>query len=450
MRKLIDLFLCMAALVAFQQARAISLSDTNQGQALIFPYYSVQNDLRNLLTIENNTNQYKAISIEFREGFNGQPVLPLNLYLSPLESWTGQLISGLSSLPPPYTGQSSTRLVSFNQGCTPWLGNPQDFLPYELDNDPAVNDLVRSQTGFIQVYEMGEVVGDHANAIDNDCDFIKNSFQNGQWSYDAAVDIQPATGGISGSMTIKNMIGGHQFDYQAIAIEDFHNDGQFFHAPPGNYLLLEANTLQNQLILDNQAQEHTWITVYEAASASFMRTLLSGQFLNNQTTATEVVLTFPTKNKYVNLNYPQYFTPFTQQFLSNGACEVVPVNSFDDNGVLEPLVNPQSVSLCRSVNVLGFNNPTYSPVPFLIDQHHDVVDTENELGTVEFDFSLFNTSTGRDSHNNNERYVYYGLPVIGVVMHKVEAGGNTSLTMQEMTHQQRIVTDLIYEHGFAQ
>lgn len=448
MKKPTQFMIAMAMLLLLQPAFAVKISDTDQGQALIFPYYSVQNDLRNLITIQNNSNQYKAILIEFREGFNGQPVLPINVYLSPLESWTGQLVSGVSSHPPPYSGQSTTRLVTFNQGCTPWLGNPQEFLPYELDNDPANDDLVRSQTGFIQVVEMGEVIGDHANAIDNNCEFISDSMAFGQWSIDMDVDMSAATGGLSGFITIKNMISGNQFDYQAIALDEFHDEGEFIHNYPGNILLLDANTNKNQLVINNQAQEHIWQASYKAASASFMRTLLSDQFIKDADSDSEIVLTFPTKNKYVNYYQPDR-TPFTQEFQSNGACETIPARTYDDMGVLEPVVNPQAVSLCRSVNVVGFNNPDYSLEPFLSDEYHGMIDTQEELGTVEFDFSRFATAEAFDNITN-ERYVYYGLPVIGVVMHRVETGGNTSLNIQDMMNSQRIVTDLIFEHGFTQ
>jgi len=449
MRKLIELLLCMAALVAFQQAKAISLSDTNQGQALIFPYYSVQNNLRSMITLQNNSNQHKAIMIEFREGFNGQPVLSFNIYLSPQETWMGQLVAAVSDLSPPFAGQQSTRINSFNMGCTPWLNNSQEFLPFELDNDPAPDNLVRTQTGFIQVSEMGEVIDNHAYAIDTDCDYLVSSWNGGQWMNDPNVDMQPATGGLSGSMTIKNMIGGDQFSYQAIAVDNFHDEGELFHIAPASILLWDGNTLKNQLEMDNQAQEHTWQASYKATSASFMRTLLSDQFIKDAATDTEVVLTFPTKNKYVNY-YQSKRPPFTQEFQSNGACELVPVSTYDNNGILEPQVNPQAASLCRSVNVLGFNHANYSKMPYLADQYHNLIDIQSELGTVEFDFSRFATADAIDTANNNERYVYYGLPVIGVVMHKVEAGGNTTLIMQEMTHTQRIVTDLIFENGFTQ
>ncbi|MCX7545186.1 hypothetical protein [Marinicella gelatinilytica] len=448
MNRLTKLLLSIVALVAFQQVGAIRLSDNDQGQALIFPYYSVQNDLRSTITIQNNSNQYKAISVEFREGFNGQPVLPFNIYLSPLESWSGQLVSATSTFGPPYSGQATTHLLNFNQGCAPWLSNPQKFYPYEIDNDPAINNLVRTQTGFIQVYEMGEVTGDHASAIDNDCGFIDASWNaGGQWSLNPNIDIQPATGGLSGSLVIKNMVTNDDLNYQAIAINNFHDSGDFLHGSSGNMLLMDANTLRNQLEINSQAQEHNWQAAYKAASAPFVRTLLSDQFIKDAGTDTEVVLTFPTKNKYVNYYQPNR-APFTQEFQSQGACELVSVSTYDNNGVLEPQVNPQVASLCRSVNVLGFNHANYSTMSYLLDQYHGLINIQSELGTVEFDFSRFATADAFDTANSNERYVYYGLPVIGVVMHKVEAGGNTSLTMQEMTPSQRIVTDLIFGNGF--
>src|SRR5690606_23178435 len=254
--------------------------------------------------------------------------------------------------------------------------------------------------------------------------YLTNSWNyGGQWELDADVDITAATGGLSGSMLIEHEMDGHQFVYPAIAIEDFYDAGEFLHSNPGNTPPFYANTLKNQLVL-------------------------SGQFLSNQSTSTEMVLTFPTKNAYVNYTNPYYLPPFTEHFQSNGACETIPTRTYDNNGVLEPMVNPQAASLCRSVNVLGFNHANYPATPYLLEQYHNVIDIQSELGTVEFDFSHFATAEVIDASNNNERYVYFGLPVIGVIMHRVEAGGNTALTMQEMTHSQHIVTDLIFEDGF--
>lgn len=448
MNKLTKLLLSIVVLVAFQQVSAVRLSDNTEGQALIFPYYSVQNDLTSYITIENNSGQYKAIKISIREGFNGYAVLNFALYLPPHEVWSGQLVAAVSSISG-YEGQPSAQLITTNQGCTPYLASTQEMLPYEITNDTADNNMMRSQSGFIKIVEMGEVIGNHADGIENDCSYLTNSWNyGGQWELDADVDITAATGGLSGSMLIEHEMDGHQFVYPAIAIEDFYDAGEFLHSNPGNTPPFYANTLKNQLVLNSQAQDHTWQTAYEASSASFMRTLLSGQFLSNQSTSTEMVLTFPTKNAYVNYTNPYYLPPFTEHFQSNGACETIPTRTYDNNGVLEPMVNPQAASLCRSVNVLGFNHANYPATPYLLEQYHNVIDIQSELGTVEFDFSHFATAEVIDAANNNERYVYFGLPVIGVIMHRVEAGGNTALTMQEMTHSQHIVTDLIFEDGF--
>jgi hypothetical protein len=443
--KIKNYFLALVTILLCQQAAAVRISDNEEGQALLFPYYSVQNDLNSYLNIENNSDKYKAIKVSVREGFNGYSVLNFNIYLPPHESWTGQFEAVPSTISG-HEGQASTALITSNQGCTPYLANPQETLPDEINKDSAINDLVRSQTGFIKVVEMGEVVGNHANAIDNDCVYIENSWWFGEWQINSQIEMQPANGGLSGSMVIENDISGEQLSYAAIAIEDFYDAGLIAHTKPESLAPFYAETNRNQLILNNQPIEHFWVFAHEVSSASFMRDLLSGQFLKNANTDTEVVLTFPTKTVYAN--FLQDLEPFTQEFQSNGACENVPVSTYDNNGVLEPQVNPQSVSLCRSVNVLGLNHDSYGTLPYLSEEYHNLINIQSEQGTVEFDFSRFATAGAFDFDNNSAQYVYFGLPVIGVVMHKVETGSNTSLTMQEMTNTQRIVTDLIFEDGF--
>ena len=57
------------------QIQAVQLSTDGTGEVLIYPYYTVNNDLNTLYSVVNTTTDPKALAIRFLEGGNGQEVL---------------------------------------------------------------------------------------------------------------------------------------------------------------------------------------------------------------------------------------------------------------------------------------------------------------------------------------------------------------------------------------
>ena len=55
-------------------AHAVNISPGGYGEAVILPYYTVNNGLNTLLTINNSTDQVKAVKIHFREGKDIQDI----------------------------------------------------------------------------------------------------------------------------------------------------------------------------------------------------------------------------------------------------------------------------------------------------------------------------------------------------------------------------------------
>ena len=64
-------------------SQAVHLSSNGIGQVLIFPYYTVNNDINTLMNFVNTTNQAKALRVRFREAANSKEVFTFNLYLGP-------------------------------------------------------------------------------------------------------------------------------------------------------------------------------------------------------------------------------------------------------------------------------------------------------------------------------------------------------------------------------
>src|SRR4051812_2287428 len=97
-------------------AHAVYQDPSGIGQALIYPYYSVQtaggNSFNTYLSVTNTTTRAKALKVRFREGKNSRTALSFNLYLSPNDVWTAAMGPGDA------TAASPATLYTADKSCT--------------------------------------------------------------------------------------------------------------------------------------------------------------------------------------------------------------------------------------------------------------------------------------------------------------------------------------------
>ena len=411
-------------LIFFQtSAWAVYINNNATGQALIIPFYTVDNNHNTLISIKNNTDAHKAVKVDFRESFNGATVLNFNLYLAPYDEWSGAL-GGISSTIPGYEGQPSAALFSNDTSCRPFVVNSQEFLPFALTLDAGPDNMQRAQTGFIQVTEMGELGGatypaavEHTNGVPNNCAVLESSMNGGgEWSIDPSTDILPATGGLSAAFSVVEVSQGYAASGYATAIHQFYPEGGSLHTLVGNTDngLSALNDISRQLSNEG-VYAHMWQQGFESLSAPLMREFV---YLNfdldaNISGFTETVLTFPTKSFYVN-DVTEAIAPFSTAFTATGACETASVLTVSQDIASSTETLPiQNVSLCESTNVIGYSNALVSPTPLLTDSYQAIVDVGGlDRGSIRFDFSGFQTNQAFDLQQENFRYLYFGLPVV--------------------------------------
>ena len=178
---------------------SVQLSQNNHGQVLLFPYYTVNGGFNTLMSITNSKDTSKAVRVRFREAANGREVFAMNLYLGSHDTWTGALYQDDSE---------QTILISNDHSCTlPIIDSPIAFSQesYTGDNYDGIGGWDdRIHEGFIEIIEMGELVGDiGASIISNSddqiqCDSIYQAWDNGQessiWQSDPSVDMQAPSG----------------------------------------------------------------------------------------------------------------------------------------------------------------------------------------------------------------------------------------------------------------
>src|SRR3981189_2086075 len=138
-------------------ADAVNVNPNGLGQALIYPYYTVNADAagnayNSLLSVVNTTNSAKAVKVRFLEGKNSREVLDFNLFLSKYDVWTAAIIPSSSG---------GGRIVSFDKSCTlppnTFLAAGVDFVNFAYvgsNDDKGGAGLDRTKEGYVEIIEM--------------------------------------------------------------------------------------------------------------------------------------------------------------------------------------------------------------------------------------------------------------------------------------------------------
>lgn len=406
------------------------INPEGHGEVLIYPYYSVNNDLNTLYSIVNTTADTKGVKVRFLEGENSREVLDFNVYLSAYDVWTGALVPSTSTIPG-HAGELSGTHISGDQSCAPFLNKAgQEFLPYEIDNDAPNNNMLRSRDGHIEVLEMATFIGATAGAADHgatgipaSCATIAGFWGVGDlWTGDAE---QLPTGGIFGSASIVNVGQGLSMTYDAIAIGDFWFAAGS-HTAPGSLFPNLSNGDSAATVFDNGvAVTSNWINPIEATSSLFMKQAIYNEyafdsFINGKS---EWVVTFPTKHQHVN--GVVVLPPFQELWNGTRSCDDYSLTTWDreeqENAPGDGVISPRppdgvAPSLCYEANVVEFISASgvagaassIMGADNLVTVSGVTVAHATENGWARIDFtSPAHTMTSADP------VTYSGLPVVG-------------------------------------
>lgn len=133
-------------------AQAVHVSADNLGQALIFPYYTVRGGWSTLFGVTNTSGLVVAVKVRFRESYNSRDVFDFNIILSPFDTWTGW-VSDDGDRPAIYTEDTSCTVgkitsagIPFNDGLNTYTGAAADGGPTDPD---------RMKEGYVEMIMMG-------------------------------------------------------------------------------------------------------------------------------------------------------------------------------------------------------------------------------------------------------------------------------------------------------
>ena len=417
------LSLALAASTIGEFAKAANLNPKGTGQVLVYPYYTVNNDLNTLLSVVNTTDQVKAVKVRFLEGDNGQEASVFNVYLSPFDVWTAALSATATG----------AQIATADTSCVPFLGTPQPFLEFVYTLDPGSDAEEREREGHFEILEMGNVndpiltpAATHVNGVPANCNAITEAWSfGGQWTLDPSEGLTPPTGGLFGHAIIVDVAQGTAISYRADSIDDFYAEGELLHTDPGELLPNLSSAKPHSVIIDSgDPIVSNWQSGEDAISALFLQQQIHNEFVLDSgiEAKTEWVVTFPTKRFYVNGTSAR--APFNALFDGpDGACkeyDVILTNR--EAEIMAEFLNPPitpprpPIFMCWNTNVFNLFNSQNSagnlpPSSVLGSPNNYALNTAPfNAGTVEMYFPEPLPIT------DNENNTYEGYPVTGFVL----------------------------------
>jgi hypothetical protein len=349
----------LLALCGHGTAEAVSISPSGLGQVLLFPYYTVRQvpvgsgfgAYNALLAVQNSTSVAKAVSVTFFEGRNGRMVFEMNLYLGPKDSWTAAIVPTTDG-----TGVFTTDKSCTAPSVSASFASPSPFVNDNYvgpSDDGAGTALDRTREGYVEVIEMGDVIGATATAITPvngvpPCGpLIPSAVQ---------ADVVQGTGGLFGSMNLVNVLRGEDFAYEPVALTNFTSTALWF--PPGDVRpnLSSVNPKISTVTSGGKTMSTDWSTSgnnVNAVSAVLMHDVHYNEFVLDASlkSGTDWVITFPTKSYYYSGKTVTGL--FQRNFGTSGACDDTILTHSNEES--SPLSAPQMVMPCWGANVLSFN-----------------------------------------------------------------------------------------------
>lgn len=438
------------AMMSALPAAAVTLNPKGLGQALIYPYYTVNKGQDTLVSVVNASDIGKFALVQFREGYNGRAVLEFYLYLSARDTWTAVISEG---------EDGGAKLVTTDSSCTrPAVPAAPAGLPFTASTytgtyaapcivpDSGPQTIARVREGHLEIIAKGDI------APGSVVDIAITPPAEGEAPPDCAsvpaamfTELAPGNA-LSGSASIVNVAEGTFFTYGADALAGLTSTAFFFGSGMAEYdMLLAANSagLPSGATANLSTDEGDPLAIdYEqgidAVSAVFMKNAIYNDYLNAAAlgASTDWIVTFPTKRYYTDSVYHGMMprAPFTAAFEDGRADVVVGADFHDHGGAAVPVVPPDCGASCPpplalpyEVNVLsvmrtaadGSSNVLGSRLATELKPHRSSPMLE-DAGWISMDLH-----SARESHalsaGQADGYMatLHGLPVTGFMVYNI-------------------------------
>jgi hypothetical protein len=434
-------------------SNAVNLNPDGLGQALIYPFYTVNGGNFTTLSIVNTTADGKALKVAFFEGLDSSDIFDFNLYMSPYDVWTASV-----ALAP--TGQGADGLpviATSDTSCTvPNLITPRPelgavTLAPGVFGVPFRNGAAAAadrRDGYFTVVEMARLTGDSLVAATHfggatpvSCAQLVDAWAPGgsrnYWTRDPLVDVANPTGGLFGNGAIVNTGEGRMNSYGAEALNDWSNVVQHTDPTLTSPLITSARSAgvaapgADSFVFDsanNRLVQSRWPAGAQAVSAVLMANKVINEYATTIGTATvdafdsEWVLTFPTKRAHsappcgLNAAFIAPFTSCTPSYF-------ITMYNREEEVFNPALVSPPIPTILRrEVSIIAFNDEGGAPSDILGSPAFiNIPSIGFTEGWAEIGFGVRTSSNNSSTLMTSTAVVtpaipersYFGLPVVG-------------------------------------
>lgn len=302
----------MAAMLA-TSAHAMRLDAGKSGQVLWYPYYTVNGGHDTYFTVASTSWRGTVAKVRFLDARHGRPVMDLDVYLAPYDSWTAAIYQTSLDSPP--------LLRTNDRSCTK-PAVPAEGLRFAtsgfdgtgpLPADDAPHDIARTREGAIEVIAGGSIVEHSPTAAaitptapglsPPSCASLPGSMTN---------DIVAPGNELYGSAAIIDVADGEYYAYDADAIADF-TDSALMATSEGP---LQPSLAQGDRTLHYFAdgagasyfgtvRAAETVTGIDAVTALFISDTISNDFLVTPGlgATTDWIVSYPTKRFYIDPAY---------------------------------------------------------------------------------------------------------------------------------------------------
>lgn len=376
--------LCFLAAGALP-AQAMYINARGTGQALIYPYYTVNAGQQTIFSVVNTTDRAKILSVAFREAYNGRLVLRFDVIVGAHDTWNA------TTFAPQVDDTNGTALGVRDDSCTiprasEWTGviggaPYQEFLPFDYTGsaaDGGPTAVSRMREGYFEIIERAELSGALATAANerNCAAFDPLTALVGNPA------LTPPGGGLRGSFAVVNVAQGTILGGNATAIDGFSSTVLFSPTvPPIEFDTFGAvntggGSVTAQVPVGGKLVNLTFppSRSVDALSALLMTDSLLGDVTNEAGLGShsEWIVTAPTKRFHTDPSRARtQVAPFTSLFGSphpTASCTPFSASLHDRTGrsiALPPHFGigtpppgqlPQ-FALCHTMNVVNFGSP---------------------------------------------------------------------------------------------
>jgi hypothetical protein len=292
MKRFLVAALASLAACIVSPARAVYLNPEGHGQALVFPYYSVQSApngaFNTYLSIANRSSDGKVLRVNVREGRNGRLAASFNLFLRAQDMWTATMIQG---------PDGGTWIATSDRSCVDPPFQSQSFFPDRLalsnasfigsNADGYGDDVLRLREGYVEVFEMATL----------------DVASSGCGTSGGAGALRAPSGGLTGILTLINVADGTDFTVNAEALADLASQ-PYFRPPADPYPDWNVAEIDRTVTFTSGGDWYRFTTdsSLEAVETALTRAYLRAEFVLDApiAAATEYVITLPTMRLHVD------------------------------------------------------------------------------------------------------------------------------------------------------